>query len=147
MYLRLVHGCISFFFGHNSLQYLLYFYKISWTNEFNGLMSPVFGSSIHLSKVSFYEITQSGIQEVHQLQNCFTFLHSRVSNLIIFIWSTPGPLLSLVYKNDIPPTINTLLKPLLIADHTSIIISEAVNTVLSIDKLIILAIVLANTLS
>jgi hypothetical protein len=145
MYLRLLHGCISFFFGHNSLQYLLYFYKMAWTSEFNGPVSPVAGSSIHLWKVSFCEITQSGIQEVHQIQNCFTFLHSRASNLIIFIWSIPTTVLFLVYKNDLPPCTKALLKPLLIADHTSIIISEADKY--SVNWQIISLIVLANTLT
>jgi hypothetical protein len=38
--------------------------------------------------------------------------------------STLGPLLFLVYINDLPPRINSLAEPILFADYTSVIISD-----------------------
>jgi hypothetical protein len=38
--------------------------------------------------------------------------------------SVLGPLLFIVYMNDLPPTINTLSEPILFANDTSVIISS-----------------------
>jgi hypothetical protein len=35
-----------------------------------------------------------------------------------------GPLLFIIYINDLPPTISSLSEPVILADDTSVIISE-----------------------